>query len=376
MQSSSRRGYAQRAARPHLLERRLARFAPHVQPAVRALAGQHPRLADLAVSFPDLLFALAIPRPGLDPAQLCARIIDGAPLAQLAAAADVPLWLRRLPPEAFVRLIARLPDGDLFRRQIANHLPHSPKLAPIWLQGVAAAADWGHDLIAVWIARELVREARCVKLGRLRLISLFAWFSSRPDTIGHGLIENPWQPEMRFETARMAADAWRMTLALHLNLGSEPIAEMWVQPGSVAGYEFRPLQSMADIREEASFMKSCLRSYGYNLVHNRSRLWSVRKDGQRVATLKIARRFRDPLPQVAELQAVKNKDVPADIWWAARRWLHLHDLLQLDMKIREWGTVPLNRAAWISLWRPYWLAKRRIPSWLPLAPSRDALEAL
>jgi hypothetical protein len=25
------------------------------------------------------------------------------------------------------------------------------------------------------------------------------------------------------------------------------------------------------------------------------------------------------------------------------------------------------RASWLSIWRPYWLAKRRIPDWLPIA---------
>lgn len=61
---------------------------------------------------------------------------------------------------------------------------------------------------------------------------------------------------------------------------------------------------------------------------------------------------------------------------AARKWLHMHDLSQIDMSQRKWGTAPLDRVLWRSLWRPYWLAKRRIPSWLPIAPSRAALEAL
>jgi hypothetical protein len=46
------------------------------------------------------------------------------------------------------------------------------------------------------------------------------------------------------------------------------------------------------------------------------------------------------------------------------------------MGLRKWGTVPLDRATWRSLWRPYWLAKRRIPEWLPIAPSRGALSTL
>ena len=121
---------------------------------------RHSRIADLAASFPALLFALAVPRPGLDPAPALARVIDGRGLAEVAVAADLPMWLRKVPPEALTRPIMRLPDGELFRRQIANHLPRSPKLAPTWLQAVADVADFAHEAAAVWVARELVREPR------------------------------------------------------------------------------------------------------------------------------------------------------------------------------------------------------------------------
>ncbi|BBB97389.1 hypothetical protein M2212_004356 [Bradyrhizobium elkanii] len=52
------------ATRSVLLERQLRRYHPHVQGKVRALAMRHTRLADLAASFPALLFALAVPRAG------------------------------------------------------------------------------------------------------------------------------------------------------------------------------------------------------------------------------------------------------------------------------------------------------------------------
>jgi hypothetical protein len=131
---------------------------------------RHSRVADLAVSFPALLFALAVPRSGLDPARAIDRAIEGASLAKVAAAADVPLWLRRLPPEALSRPLGKLPDGEVFRRQIANHLPHSPKVSPIWLQAVADIADLAHEAAAVWIAREIAREKRGMNLKRLRLV--------------------------------------------------------------------------------------------------------------------------------------------------------------------------------------------------------------
>lgn len=337
---------------------------------------RHSRVADLAVSFPALLFALAVPRPGLDPARAIERAIEGVSLAKVAAAADVPMWLRKLPPEALSRPIAKLPDGEIFRRQIANHLPRSPKVTPIWLQAVADVADLAHEAGAVWIAREIAREKQGMNLNRLRLVGVWAWFSGQPDTLGCRMIQKPWAPDMRIGSALGAADDWLTNIGLRVNLGREPIADVWLQPARVAGYDFLPLASVSDITEEAAAMRNCLCTYGYRLAHNRSRLWSMRKDGQRVATLSVASGYRDPLPNIVELTAAGNAEAPLEVWWAARQWLHIHDLTQVDTKRRDRGTVPLDRVTWISLWRPYWLAKRRIPEWLPLAPSRAALAAL
>src|SRR5262245_30638533 len=117
------------------LERQLSRYCPQFQRAVRGLAARHSRLVDLAQCFQALLFALAAPRPGLDPACAIERAIEGASLAEVAEAADVALWLRRLPPEAFTHRIPRLADSKSFRRQIANHLPRR-RIAAKWLQAV------------------------------------------------------------------------------------------------------------------------------------------------------------------------------------------------------------------------------------------------
>ncbi|MGN8549730.1 hypothetical protein AB7M49_000718 [Bradyrhizobium elkanii] len=216
------------ATRSVLLERQLRRYHPHVQGKVRALAMRHTRLADLAASFPALLFALAVPRAGIASARARACVIDGRSLSDAAAAAGIPLWLRRLPPEAFTAPITGLPDDELFRRQIANHLPPSPKLAPIWLKSVAAVAELAHGPAAVWIARELVRAPPRTDPARLRLVGLWAWFSTQPATLGHALIDRRWTPSMRIGSALAAADAWSTMIALHVSLGSEKIADMWL----------------------------------------------------------------------------------------------------------------------------------------------------
>lgn len=342
---------------------------------MRDLAVRHPHIADLAASFPALLFALAVPRSGLDPARPIADVIDGLPLRKVATAAGVPMWLRKLPPEALVRPIVTLPDGEPFRRQITNHLPRSPKLAPGWLQCVAEVGDLADEATAIWIAREFVRESGRVDAARLRRISLWSWFSGQPGTFARQLIDRPWTQKMRIGEALKAAEDWLTTVGLHANLGRQPITDMWLRAARVAGYDFLPLDTIAAITEEAEAMGNCLRSYGFSLAHNRSRLWSVRRDGQRVATLKVACRHQHPLPDIAELRGARNAAAAREVWWAARQWLHAHDLLQIDTQYKRGGAF-LDRAAWTSLWRPYWLAKRRIPEWLPVAPSRFALGAL
>jgi hypothetical protein len=56
--------------------------------------------------------------------------------------------------------------------------------------------------------------------------------------------------------------------------------------------------------------------------------------------------------------------------------LNTHDFSQINMAQRACDRRPLDRTTWLSLWRPYWLAKRCLPEWLPIAPSLHALDAL
>ena len=364
------------SGRTDLLERRLRRFHPRFQGRVRLLAARHPHIADLAISFPALLFSLAVPRTGFDPALAIGQVIAGRSLAEAAVAADLPMWVRKLPAEAFTGPIPKLPNGELFRRQIANHLPRSSKLMPVWLETVAEIAEIAHEPAAIWIAREFIREPRRGKPGDLRLIGLWVWFSTQPATFGHSFIEKPWTPDIRIGQAREGAETWQDLIELHLNLGFQPIADMWLKPACVAGYDFLPLNSAAAVAEEAAAMRNCLRTYGGNLAHNHVRLWSVRRDGQRVATLKVSPYHGDPLLNISELKGPGNVKVSPELWWAARQWLNTHDLLNVDARRRGWGAAALDRAIWLSLWRPYWLAKQHIPEWLPIMPSRNVLAAL
>jgi hypothetical protein len=364
-------GLAQPRARLPSVPRQIARFCPSVRPAVAALAARDTRVADLAVSFPALLVAIALPRLYVDPRPVIAGVMAGASLAELAASARVPLWTRKLPPETFTSCLPRLPDGDMFRRQIANHLPKSARLFPVWLNAVAMGAEAGTEAFAVWVARENVRDPRCVDLHALRLLGLWSWYSAADRAGKHPRVRTPFVPSMKYHAASSAAYEWQQDIELHLNLGHSTIDALWHRPGEVRGYTFVPIRSAAEIAEEAAAMDNCLRSYGANVAHDWFRLWSVRRDGVRVATMSV-RRHRS-IVRVEDITGLRNADIGQELWNIAQEWASTHAEPMTDAKIKGWNETPFTQSAWTDMWKPYWLAKRRIPAWLPLVASRDAL---
>lgn len=353
---------------------RLERFPEPMRTRARALAARDPRLADLAGSFPALLAALAVPRARFDAAPVIARVIDGAPLSALAKAADVPLWTRGLGPEAFDGPLPALPNSAEFSRRIANHFPRARKWAPKWLSLVADAAQCADDEVALWFAREIADGVKNPKRRRYgkprkqswRHIFLWAWHSRRPSTIGHAFLDTVWSPGIGLKNAKAAATDWRSGLDLHLYLGERRIADRWLTLRQKNGYQFVPLCTPQEILSEARAMKNCLRGYGASIAEGWSRVWSVRKNGERLATIELLASEESRLPHISQIRVANDKDTTDEIRTIVRRWFLSHEFGGINTE--KDGYIGMDRKAWTSLWRPYWLEKRRIPAWLPLAP--------
>lgn len=360
-------------ARAVRVEHQLNRFHPKVRPRVVALARRHPWIADLAVSFPALLFALAYPRVGVCSRRTVQLVVEGAPLARIAASAGVAMWLRTFPPQAFAKSIPALPDTVAFRRSIANHLPPRWKDAPRWIENVALAMEAGDEEVALWFAREApLKPQKKRRFARKRpdnrrLVILWAWFSARCKTAAHNFLLTPWHPGLHWKAAIDAAFAWRAAMALALYLGERGVEDTWLEGGDRGGYTFVALRSRSDLLAEADAMKNCVRNYGASLAGNDTRLWSVRKGGERVATLSLGAGI-GPLPYITELSCAHNKEAPLEMWLAARQWLHAQDTGFSDAGRLAYKDTSFDPRVWRTLWRPYWLAKRRVPIWLPMQP--------
>ena len=357
---------------PDALEQLASRFPSTVRREVRRLMRTSARVAEMATVFPGIVCALAA-RRGPSAARLNALslIENGAQLRAVARALDMPMWLRKLPPEAFDKLAHELPCSDGFSRRIAGRLPRSNVSSAFWLQSVAFADRACHEDFAIWLANQQIFDDPGDTEKLLSVISAYAWYSAKPETEAHSLIVVPWRPEIAFDTALCAAKSWFNRMRLVLQLPSGALTDTWLKPGGALGYTFEPLMSHAEILAEAQGMQNCADQYAERLVREKCRLFSVKRNGQRIATLEVGQHQREAtVLAINQLKARHNMAASAEVWQAAYSWMSSQYALKRlpPMAVNE---RPWDQAAWRSLMQPYRQAHSGAP-WI----DRDASSLL
>ncbi|WP_144083622.1 hypothetical protein [Hyphomicrobium nitrativorans] len=358
------------------LEGILARFQSSRRPAIRRLAQTSHRVADLAVTYPAALYALAS-RHGSPKrrAQALGLIEAGAQLRDVAAALDLPLWLRRLPPEAFTGKLGAFPRSDIFGRRIANHLPTGSEHSAFWLQSVLFGTRAADETFALWLAQQRVFLDPGNPEELFGLIAAYAAISAGPPSRAKSLIVVPWRPEMALDTAVCAAKSWFNRMRLVIQLPDGALTDPWLAAGDARGYDFVPLLDESTILAEASAMQNCADQYADRLARDKCRLFSIRRRGVRIATLEIGPHPREAgVLAIAQLKARHNLPATAEVWQAAHTWLGT----QKDLKRATIGARPdrpLDTDVWKRLLADYRSRKNGAP-WLPEHASKETLTSV
>ncbi len=344
------------------LERTVQRFHAPARREVRRLVRSSSRLADLATAFPGALFALAIRRgPSACRLNAVALIENGAQLKAVARALDIPMWLRRLPPEAFAEafsdLPATLPKSESFGRRIVARVPQAPAECAFWLSCILFAERACHEDFAVWLAKQPIYadDGNAEKL--VAIVAAYAWFSTETETAAHKLIVVPWRSEIAFDTALCAAKSWFNRIRLVLQLPDGAVSDSWLKSGCGLGYAFDPLLDHRDILAEAQAMQNCADQYADRIVRDKCRLFSIKRNGQRVATLEIGPHQREAgVLAVNQLKARHNMAASTEVWQAAYSWMAgqqgLKRIPPLAMTEKTF-----DQTAWRTLIAPYRSAK-------------------
>jgi hypothetical protein len=350
---------------------RIRRFPRHYRRRLRKLVRGSKPLTDLLYSFPAAAFALAA--GGLAPGrsgEAVSLIKSGASLASVAATLDLPLWTRRLPPEAFVEPVGHLPGEADFARQIANFLPAQPERAPHWLSSIAFAHAALGSHFALWLASRRVSAVGYRPGGALLPLAMFIWFSSRDDGPAGQLVERAWTPQMSFAIARSEAQYWLERVVLDHCMDQQPIDGGWYKVQKASGYRFVPLRSSEELREEGDRMNNCVANYDRKAASGACMIYSVRRGGRRVATMEIVPAGHGGWNgRIEQLLGSGNTEPAEDIKRAAATWLAKRGRYPAPMGNRL-ANLPLQTRRWKEALQPYCAAKPQFGASLLREPSQ------
>lgn len=359
------------AVAPACARDNLQRFRPEVREAVERAASSHERLGDLASSCPAALVAIAAPGDDPEAARAAdagrALVVAGRPLAEVCAALGVPLWLRRARPETFRARPPALADAPELRQAIGPFVPtgagaigcaaHDPAR---WFDIVLCAFETADEAVGVWAARCAARTPEQVWDHHLRLVFLWAWFARR---------SGEWSDRLAWQRAVQLADAWRTQMEFAIFGGPD----LWaLAEAEVEGFAFVPLATDAAIAEEGAAMSHCVASYARDVANGECALWSVRRGGERVATLELGDSCGGDFVTVRQLFGRGNAAAERAVWRAAT--VFSLDRAEAAAVAAAWRPDNAQtRRAWEALFAPYWAAKGGVRSWAPLTPAQRAL---
>jgi hypothetical protein len=246
--------------------------------------------------------------------------------------------------------LCELPDSAEFSRRIVNHVPTESWKAAGWLDRVQLTRELANDDVALWMAWRSKGVPRLRDTNRMILLCAWAWFSSRPDTLGSSLVRQPFESTLGLRRALDEAETWRKRAELAVALG-DGIQDTWFQAGSARGYDIVPLAQLPDFLREAESMDNCLDQFAPQMHQRRTRLFSVRKAGKPVADLEIAPHDEDPtMPMIEQLRGPGNRRAAPGVWQAVFTWLSAQPTRPLTAN-RTSSAV--TRAAARQLWQPY-----------------------
>ena len=360
---------------PPSLEAQVSRFNAPVRRELRRLIRTSPRFADLVEVFPGAAFAIASRQvSSLARAQVLEQIHEGAPLKTIARKLELPMWLRRLPPEAFEQPLANVPGSEAFTRRIASRLPENNRQASFWLESVTFAAEAAHEDFAIWIADQPIYADRGEPHRILAVLAAYAWFSCCNAKANEYIIV-PWRPEIAFDTAICAAKSWLNRLRLVMQLEAGALADSWLEAGEVEGYRFVPLIDREALLVEAQAMQNCADQYADRLAREKCRLFSIQKSNAHVATLEIGPHARETgVLTITQLKARHNMPASIEIWQAAYGWMAQQSgLKRLPPMVAP--DRPFNEKMWRSMMGPYRKSKNGAP-WLPQRLSQSSFAKL
>ena len=332
---------------------------------IAAIMCQSPALADLATTFPALLFAIATGygTPAARDDAIVA-VCTGAPLREAARRLALPTWLKRVPAAALTGPLTALPDGPGLASRLTPVIPDDDTAAAAWLHRLSYAYRAVDLDFALWVAECYRSHLPDAGSEMFLWLTAWGWYSTHPSSTAHALLRKPWQPSLGTRRAQDELIAWQRRIELHVALARKPEAD-WLAEGEALGYSFVRLRSASDFIGESRIMDNCLDQYADQLQRGQRQIYSIRHNDEPVADVEISHHAEDrTIPAIIQLRMRGNRRAPPQVWQATYAWLGSERLRPISATRRATRLTTIQRAAWFDLWRPYleWLEARGVAS--------------
>ncbi|MEM9724921.1 MAG: PcfJ domain-containing protein [Pseudomonadota bacterium] len=339
----------------------LRRYHPALRRRARMFAATGPRCADLLASFPAAAAMIATAERGPATGEAVSLVKAGAPLKILALVLGLPLWLRKLPPEAFgPGPVEPLWSSADFARRIPNAIPAEPSATAMWVRWTAEALRIGPESFALWVAALPIYPTAPMRLSRPKadLIAPSADLLAPLAAFAHASLATPedpaflrrWRVRQPFDQAVMSAAGW-LDRVVNGRCVTQGEATNWNSSANVAGFRITPLSSGEQLLAESEAMDNCLDTYVGPVSRGECRIFAVRRSGRSVANVEL-RPNSDPGGfYLAQLRGRGNEETHRRVDRAVRRWM------------ATLGPCPMSKNALVrqgqidpALWRAEWSA--------------------
>ena len=124
---------------------------------------------------------------------------------------------------------------------------------------------------------------------------------------------------MSLRTVTRLSAEWHDAIASRLDGPQHIFPPPWIDTTHIDGLEIIPIDNSADLYREGAAMHHCVGTYSTDVRHGRCYIYSIRRNGERLATAAIVRKEGRPVLQ--EIRGPCNVEVSDKIKAAARRWL-------------------------------------------------------
>ncbi|MGD9802269.1 MAG: PcfJ domain-containing protein [Hyphomicrobiaceae bacterium] len=335
-------------------ERRMRRLNSFPQPYRKYIAGLTscaPAVEDLADSYPALLFALATGYSNVRRRQAAFEAVVGGESLKLAAGIlELPLWLRRLPAQAFAQPLPLLPSDEEFTVAAANRVPGHPRDAAIWFDRLIVSHRLVGRDFALWCLREPRMLPPHTSDEDMQWLLAWAWASLNPAFEGHRLLRGVWTPAIGWKRARDEVVIWRKRIDLVGALAGD-MRDPWFQNANLSGFEIVALSTVEDFVCESVAMENCLDQYAAHLAYGRVRIFSVRRDGRPIADVEVTLKPNDvATPCISQVRGPRNRRAAPAVWQAVHAWLAAQSFKPIDVSSTS---AQATREAFRRFWHPY-----------------------